>query len=35
MGGGGPPPPTGKGTPFNLKRQPPANAEPQGLLATQ
>jgi len=24
-----------QGTPFNLKRQPPANAEPAGLLATQ
>jgi hypothetical protein len=30
--GGGPPP---KQTPFDLKRQPPASAEPAGLLATQ
>ena len=28
-------PPQGKPTPFDLKRQPPANAEPGGLLGTQ
>lgn len=44
-GGGGGPPPGGpppqqqqqqpQGQPFNLRRQPPANAEPGGVLATQ
>lgn len=32
---GGGKPPMGKPTPFDLKRQPPANAEPGGLLGTQ
>jgi hypothetical protein len=35
LGAGGGKPPAPGGTPFDLKRQPPASAEPPGLLATQ